>query len=74
MNDMEWVHICAGGLTLPFFGGIPLPNFGAVKLRITLCHGEKTKDEIQRLSVFADFNWLDKPEITVSCLQKRVIC
>ena len=36
------------GLTLPFFGGIPLPNFGAVKLRITLCHGEKTKDEIYR--------------------------
>ena len=50
------VHICAGGLTFPFFGGIPLRNFGAVKLRITLCHGEKTKDEIQRLSVFADFN------------------
>ena len=42
------VHICTGGLTLPFFGGIPLPNFGAVKLRITLCHGEKTKDEIYR--------------------------
>ena len=40
------VHIYAGGLTFPFFGGIPLPNFGAVKLHITLCHGEKTKDEI----------------------------
>ena len=74
MNDMEchrWIRICAGSLTFPFFGGTPLRNFGAAKLRITLCHGEKTKDEIQRLSVFADFNWLDKPEITVFCLQKR---
>lgn len=74
MNDMEchrWIRICAGSLTFPFFGGTPLRNFGAAKLHITLCHGEKTKDEIQRLSVFADFNWLDKPEIMVSYLQKR---
>ena len=42
------VHICAGGLTFPFFGGIPLPNFGAAKLHITLCHGEKTKAECHR--------------------------
>ena len=26
---------------------------------------------MERLFVFADFNWLDKPEITVSYLQKR---
>ena len=42
------VHICASGLTFAFFGGIPLPYFGAVKLRITLCHGLKTQDEIYR--------------------------
>ena len=34
----------------------------------------KKRIGMERLSVFADFNWLDKPEITVSCLQKRVIC